>query len=351
VYHHLYPHPGPQDPPDFSQYLIRHLITEVRIETQRFYGGLDTIEAKYPGLNYSHPPHRKRLARFQNHARLFRAFDELGLTGHEISELCKWEGTLWARQRYERDEGIKVIDTTGNEIKPYVEKRIEFVNRRRPREIPRTREVSRPRDITVQTDIAVEIMPKDQLLLHPQTQWQLQTQLRPFRGYHATPPRYNPSSVPVHYRRSPRLGPSSPRRSQASSRRSSPNRPEEMLSMRTDDIMSSSRDSDSEMSNAPSDLSTPPALILSGSDSSNSPYTPPSDDLSGDELILDMVGPQMEPCISDVTNLEASRGQMPQIEDEDTIMDHSYHKEEPEASLFQGSSVNTLSSAQAPTFT
>lgn len=133
VYQHLYPHPGPQDPPDFSQFLIRHLITEVRIETQRFYGGLDTIEAKYPGLNYSHPPHRKRLSRFSNHARLFTAFDDLGLTAHEISELCKWEGTLWARQRYERDERIKVTDTTANEIRRYEEKRPELLNRKSPR--------------------------------------------------------------------------------------------------------------------------------------------------------------------------------------------------------------------------
>jgi hypothetical protein len=42
------------------------------------------------------------------------------LTPYEIGELCKWEGTLWARQRYERDEGVKVLDTTGNEIKPWV---------------------------------------------------------------------------------------------------------------------------------------------------------------------------------------------------------------------------------------
>ena len=117
VYNNIYPNPTSADPPDFSQHLIRHLITEVRIETHRFYGGLETIEAKYPGLNYVHPPHRKRLSQFAHHARLFRAFDELGLTAYEIGELCKWEGTLWARQRYERDEGVRVLDTTGNEIR------------------------------------------------------------------------------------------------------------------------------------------------------------------------------------------------------------------------------------------
>jgi hypothetical protein len=119
VYSYLFPCPTPSDPPDFQQHLIRNLITEVRIETHRFYGGLETIEAKYPGLNYAHTPHRRRLARFPHHARLFEAFDALGLTPYEIGELCKWEGTLWARQRYERDEGVKVEDTTGNEIKPW----------------------------------------------------------------------------------------------------------------------------------------------------------------------------------------------------------------------------------------
>ncbi|KAF2401606.1 hypothetical protein EJ06DRAFT_455432, partial [Trichodelitschia bisporula] len=122
VYKALFPHPTPTDPPDFSAHLAKNLVAEVRIETQRFYGGLETVEARYPGLNYSHPPHRKRLARFPHHARLFAAFDTLGLTEHEIAQLCRWEGTLWARQRYERDEGITVADTTGTEIKPWVDR-------------------------------------------------------------------------------------------------------------------------------------------------------------------------------------------------------------------------------------
>ncbi|KAF2668211.1 hypothetical protein BT63DRAFT_270852 [Microthyrium microscopicum] len=151
VYQQLYPTPTSADPPDFPQHLIRHLITEVRIETQRFYGGLDTIEAKYPGLNYSHPPHRKRLANFQHHARLFRAFDDLQLTPTEISDLCKWEGTLWARQRYERDEGIKVMDTTGNDIRswhsPVTTKRKRMSVSKRPAPA-----------IKVKTDIQVEIV-------------------------------------------------------------------------------------------------------------------------------------------------------------------------------------------------
>ena len=155
VYHHLYPHPSPSDPPDFAAHLAKHLVAEVRIETQRFYGGLETVEARYPGLNYSHPPHRKRLGRFQHHARLFRAFDELRLTEHEIGMLCRWEGTLWARQRYERDEGVPVLDTTGNDIMPWVD--------RRPtrRGSARTAREKAAR-IKVKTDIEVEIEDAEQ---------------------------------------------------------------------------------------------------------------------------------------------------------------------------------------------
>jgi len=147
VYSEIYPAPTPTDPPDFASHLAKHLVAEVRIETQRFYGGLETVEARYPGLNYSHQPHRKRLGRFPHHARLFRAFDELGLTEYEISMLCRWEGTLWARQRYERDEGIKVVDTTGMEIGPYVDRRRVQKRSRR----------SSPRGIKVKTHIEVEI--------------------------------------------------------------------------------------------------------------------------------------------------------------------------------------------------
>jgi hypothetical protein len=147
VYNHLFPSPTEHDPKDFATHLAKHLVAEVRIETQRFYGGLETVEARYPGLNYFYAPHRKRLGRFPHHARLFRAFDDMGLTEHEISMLCRWEGTLWARQRYERDEGIKVVDTTCAEIGPWVDRRRVHKRGRR----------SSPRGIKVKTDIEVEI--------------------------------------------------------------------------------------------------------------------------------------------------------------------------------------------------
>ncbi|EED16794.1 conserved hypothetical protein [Talaromyces stipitatus ATCC 10500] len=99
VYNATFPRPKPTDPTSFSVHIARNLVPEVRIETQAFYGLLDSIEAQYPGLDYS-------------------VFDELGLTKAEIASLCRWEGTLSARQRYEKEEGIKVRDTTADSVRP-----------------------------------------------------------------------------------------------------------------------------------------------------------------------------------------------------------------------------------------
>ncbi|KNG51863.1 nuclear factor erythroid 2-related factor 2 [Stemphylium lycopersici] len=126
VYNTLFPTPSPTDPPSFSAHLSKNLVGEVRIETANFYGSLDTIEARYPGLNYAFQPHRKRLGRFPHHKRLFEAFDRLGLTEAEIQGFCRWEGTLWARERYERDEGVRVVDTTGVEIGAWVDTRWRY---------------------------------------------------------------------------------------------------------------------------------------------------------------------------------------------------------------------------------
>ncbi|KAH7344263.1 hypothetical protein BKA66DRAFT_386067, partial [Pyrenochaeta sp. MPI-SDFR-AT-0127] len=142
VYNTLFPTPSPTDPPSFSAHLSKNLVGEVRIETANFYGSLDTIEARYPGLNYAFQPHRKRLGRFPHHRRLFEAFDRLGLTEAEIQGFCRWEGTLWARERYERDEGVRVVDTTGVEIGAWVDRRKLARN---------------PQGINVKTDIEVEI--------------------------------------------------------------------------------------------------------------------------------------------------------------------------------------------------
>ncbi|GAB7364692.1 hypothetical protein MBLNU230_g5493t1 [Neophaeotheca triangularis] len=145
VYQHLFPHPTPQDPPSFAVHLARNLVPEIRIEVATFYGDLATVEARYPGLNYTHPSHRMRLGRFNHHRRLFGAFDKLGLTEGEIQGFCQWEGTKWARERYEADEGVKVNDTTGSEIGPYVDRK----------HVRRELAQSRKQSITKQTDIEV----------------------------------------------------------------------------------------------------------------------------------------------------------------------------------------------------
>lgn len=112
VYEVMFPRPKSNDPSNFHALLQRSLIPEVRQETHAFYGHLDTQEAKYPGLDYTHKTHRIRLSRWPWHRRLFRAFDSLALTDAEIAGLTKWEGTRWAKEKYEREQGIKIKDTT-----------------------------------------------------------------------------------------------------------------------------------------------------------------------------------------------------------------------------------------------
>ncbi|KAI0912893.1 hypothetical protein F4823DRAFT_580052 [Ustulina deusta] len=121
VYESMFPKPRSTDVQNFQSLLHRHLILEVRQEVHSFYGHLDTQEAKYPGLDYCHHIHRIRLSRWPWHRRLFRAFDNLRLTNAEIAGLTKWEGTKWAKDRFERDSGITIRDTAADEISPWVE--------------------------------------------------------------------------------------------------------------------------------------------------------------------------------------------------------------------------------------
>ena len=121
LYAHLFPRPRDDDPPSFAAHLALNLVQEVRVEVGLFYGDLVTIEAKYPGLDYCYGPNRMRLGRFPHHARLFAAFDELNLTYQEIQDFCCWEGTRWARERYEKDEGCTIEDTTGDHIPLFVD--------------------------------------------------------------------------------------------------------------------------------------------------------------------------------------------------------------------------------------
>lgn len=121
VYETMFPKPRQQDPHNFQALLQRHLVLEVRQEVHSFYGHLDTQEAKYPGLDYTHHIHRIRLSRWPWHRRLFRAFDALRLTHAEISGLTKWEGTKWAKERFEREQGVIIRDTTADGFPEYVE--------------------------------------------------------------------------------------------------------------------------------------------------------------------------------------------------------------------------------------
>ncbi|KAI9172244.1 hypothetical protein HJFPF1_01741 [Paramyrothecium foliicola] len=129
VYEYMFPKPKSTDPQNFHAFLQRNLIPEVRQETHAFYGHLETQEAKYPGLDYTHNTHRIRLSRWPWHRRLFRAFDNLRLTDSEIAGLTKWEGTKWAKDKFEREEGITIRDTTADDFPDWVE----------PAERPRTR--------------------------------------------------------------------------------------------------------------------------------------------------------------------------------------------------------------------
>ncbi|VUC35777.1 unnamed protein product [Clonostachys rosea] len=116
VYEFIFPKPKANDPQNFQALLTRNLIPEVRQETQAFYGHLDTQEAKYPGLDYTHNTHRIRLRRWPWHTKLFSAFDELGLTPAEIAGLTRWEGTKWAKEKFESEQGITIRDTTADDI-------------------------------------------------------------------------------------------------------------------------------------------------------------------------------------------------------------------------------------------
>ncbi|KAK9434989.1 uncharacterized protein G6M90_00g025480 [Metarhizium brunneum] len=120
VYDRLYAKPKASDPQNFQTFLQRSLIPEVRQETHAFYGHLETQEAKYPGLDYTHPTHRIRLCRWPWHRLLFQAFDALRLTKAEIRGLTKWEGTKWAKEKFEKEQGITIRDTTADEVSDWV---------------------------------------------------------------------------------------------------------------------------------------------------------------------------------------------------------------------------------------
>lgn len=116
VYNRQFPKPKQNEPQNFYAHVQRNLVPEVRVEVQTFYGALDSLEAQYPGLNYTYEPHKRRLSRFTWHRRLFRIFDELQLTNDEILSICQWEGTKSAKDKYEAETGRKIRDTTADGV-------------------------------------------------------------------------------------------------------------------------------------------------------------------------------------------------------------------------------------------
>lgn len=123
VFEYMFPHHLQNDPRDFQDFLARHLIPEVRQETQAYYGHIETSEARYPGLDYCHAIHRIRLSRWPWHRRLFRAFNALKLTDCEVSRLTKWEGTKWAKERHEREHGVTIRDSALDETPFFIDRR------------------------------------------------------------------------------------------------------------------------------------------------------------------------------------------------------------------------------------
>ena len=104
---------------DWRGYIVHYLIPEIKAETQRFYGDNTSIESRHPGLDYANKGHRSRLAAFPHHKQLFGVFDKLRLTKDEIRELCKWKGTLFAKEEFERQDRSHIRDTTWDEIEQY----------------------------------------------------------------------------------------------------------------------------------------------------------------------------------------------------------------------------------------
>ena len=112
----LFPQKKDIDPSNWQNYIRRSLVQEIRKENVCFYGISNSLESRYPGLDYADPAHRLRLNRFPCHRKLFRVFDELRLTDYEIQHLCKWEGTRSARETYEANKRVKIKDTTWNGV-------------------------------------------------------------------------------------------------------------------------------------------------------------------------------------------------------------------------------------------
>lgn len=132
VHEYIFPVKRAGDPDSWASFIHPNgiIVKEVREERLRFYGPPPNprvvshgypLEAMYPGLDYNNPWHRMRLSFFRWHKILFRALDALQLSSDEIDSIMTFEGTKCARQQYERERGVIIKDTTGDELLPFSE--------------------------------------------------------------------------------------------------------------------------------------------------------------------------------------------------------------------------------------
>ena len=108
---------------DWRTYTNRYLIPEIHTEILRFYGDNSSPEALHPGLDYANPAQRARLQAFPRHNQLFGVFERLRLVDSEIHALCKWEGTKYHKENFERQTRMPLRDTTWDDIQPYNKER------------------------------------------------------------------------------------------------------------------------------------------------------------------------------------------------------------------------------------
>jgi len=107
LYKYLFPTPGPKDPATFDQFVNEVLDPEIRIEISEWYSCHTTeeLEEVYPGWDYADRNVRMRLSRYKGHNKLFKAFDRLGLSAHEINSVVTWHGTRWELEDWEAETG------------------------------------------------------------------------------------------------------------------------------------------------------------------------------------------------------------------------------------------------------
>ncbi|KAG0640913.1 hypothetical protein HOY80DRAFT_868738, partial [Tuber brumale] len=95
------------DPASFDQFVNEVLDPEIRAEIAEWYNchTSEELEEVYPGWDYADSNVRLRLNRYKGHNKLFKAFDKLGLSEHEINSVVTWHGTRWELEDWEAETG------------------------------------------------------------------------------------------------------------------------------------------------------------------------------------------------------------------------------------------------------